>query len=172
MKWFRWKRVVPNKKGKSGETTHRRNIVVLLAMDAATRRFELVQLDLTRSSSARCVSDVVACAFWTEEVLRDQRYTGLVNPSGRLLKPADPLFNNDDDDNDDDQQVFVAIADKVSVNECLSAAREILSDEKVVAVVSASYYRVFVGVYTWTCAGTVVNTTTPIILSDLHTPAV
>lgn len=104
--------------------------VVLLLMDPASRRFELLQLEF--DSLKALVSDVLAQIpiSVTEAALREQNYVGICGvdakemTSGQLL--ADFCVGN---------EVLVAMPSSISAKECVRLARPILSDEKVISMV-------------------------------------
>jgi hypothetical protein len=108
--------------------------VVLLLMDPETRRFELLQLEF--DSLKALVSDVLAQipVSVTEEALRKQTYTSICGQDGKEMSP-DKLLSNFCKGND----VLVAIPTGIPAKECARLARPILSDEKVVAMVSWAF---------------------------------
>lgn len=105
--------------------------VVLLLMDPETRRFELLQLEF--DSLKALVSDVLAQipVSVTEEPLRQQTYTGICGRDGKEMSP-EKLLSSFCKGND----VLVAIPTSMPAKECARLARPILSDEKVVQMVS------------------------------------
>lgn len=106
--------------------------VVLLLMDPASRRFELLQLEFD-SQKAR-VSDVLAQIpiSVTEAALREQSYIGITGVDAIDMLPnrwlSDCCVGN---------EVLVAMPVDSTPKECVRLARPILSDEKVVCMVSA-----------------------------------
>jgi hypothetical protein len=106
--------------------------VVLLLMDPVTRRFELLQLEF--DSHKAVVNDVLAQAphSVTEAALRKQKYTGICDRHGKELintvRLAEFCKPN---------EVVVAIPQGVSGEDCARLARPILSDSKVIAMVSS-----------------------------------
>jgi len=105
--------------------------VVLLLMDPETRRFELLQLEF--DSHKALVSDVLAQipVSVTEEALRLQAYTGIAGKDGQEMAPSKLLATFCKGN-----EVLVAIPEGVPAKECARLARPILSDEKVVTMVS------------------------------------
>ena len=107
--------------------------IALLLVDAKTRRFELLQLEF--DSDKALVSDALSQIpiHVTEKVLSSQTYTGVCGASGIERKRSVPLFDfckgND---------VLVAIPSGTSAEECARLAKPILSDEKVIGMVSIS----------------------------------
>jgi hypothetical protein len=106
--------------------------IALLLVDAATRRFELLQLEF--DSDKALVSDSLGQIpiHVTEKVLSGQTYMGVSDASGTEQKRTVPLFDfckgND---------VLVAIPQGTSAQECARLAKPILSDPKVVGMVRA-----------------------------------
>ena len=105
--------------------------VVLLLMDPETRRFELLQLEF--DSLKALVSDVLAQipVSVTEEALRVQKYTGIAGKDGIEMAPSSLLASFCKGN-----EVLVAIPEGVPSKECARLARPILSDDKVVKMVS------------------------------------
>jgi hypothetical protein len=105
--------------------------VVLLLMDPETRRFELLQLEF--DSLKALVSDVLAQipVSVTEDALRVQKYTGIAGKDGIEMPPSKLLASFCKGN-----EVLVAIPEGVPSKECSRLARPILSDEKVVKMVS------------------------------------
>lgn len=107
--------------------------IALLLVDAKTRRFELLQLEF--DSDKALVSDALSQIpiHVTEKVLSSQTYTGVCGASGIERKRSVPLFDfckgND---------VLVAIPSGTSAEECARLAKPILSDEKVIGMLSTS----------------------------------
>ncbi|CAB9524273.1 expressed unknown protein [Seminavis robusta] len=107
--------------------------IALLLVDAKTRRFELLQLEF--DSDKALVSDALSQIpiHVTEKVLSSQTYTGVCGASGVERKRSVPLFDfckgND---------VLVAIPSGTSAEECARLAKPILSDEKVIGMLSTS----------------------------------
>jgi hypothetical protein len=105
--------------------------VVLLLMDPSSRRFELLQLEF--DSEKAKVSDIMAQIpiSVTEDVIRKQKYQGVVDARathmGKNARLADFCSK---------KEVLVALPQDVSVRDCIKLARPILSDDKVVAMVS------------------------------------
>ena len=106
--------------------------LVLLLMDSKSRRFELMQLEF--DSVLASVSDVLAQipVAVTEGCLKEQNYNGISSCDGKEKKPEDVLvkFCKGGD-------VMVAVADDMSAADSVKLASPILSDPKVVAMVSA-----------------------------------
>lgn len=107
--------------------------VVLLLMDAKSRRFELLQLEF--DSIKATVADVLAQipVAVTEECLQEQSYEGITCSDGQEKNDPDVLadFCKGGD-------VMVAIASGMSAAECVKLALPILSDSKVIAMVSVN----------------------------------
>lgn len=109
--------------------------IALLLVDAKTRRFELLQLEF--DSDKALVSDALSQIpiHVTEKVLSSQTYTGVCGASGIERKRSVPLFDfckgND---------VLVAIPSGTSAEECARLAKPILSDEKVIGMVSSAIF--------------------------------
>lgn len=107
--------------------------IALLLVDAKTRRFELLQLEF--DSDKALVSDALSQIpiHVTEKVLSSQTYTGVCGATGIERKRSVPLFDfckgND---------VLVAIPSGTSAEECARLAKPILSDEKVIGMLSTS----------------------------------
>lgn len=107
--------------------------IALLLVDAKTRRFELLQLEF--DSDKALVSDALSQIpiHVTEKVLSSQTYTGVCGANGLERKKSVPLFDfckgND---------VLVAIPSGTSAEECARLAKPILSDEKVIGMLSTS----------------------------------
>lgn len=107
--------------------------IALLLVDAKTRRFELLQLEF--DSDKALVSDALSQIpiHVTEKVLSSQTYTGVCGANGIERKRSVPLFDfckgND---------VLVAIPSGTSAEECARLAKPILSDEKVIGMLSTS----------------------------------
>lgn len=108
--------------------------IVLLLMDAKTRRFELLQLEF--DSLKALVSDVLAQipVSVTEEALRTQSYSGICTSDGnqRSLPTllADFCKGN---------EVLVAVPTEMPPVECIRLAKPILNDEKVFAMVRKNH---------------------------------
>ena len=107
--------------------------VVLLLMDAQTRRFELLQLEF--DSIKALVSDVLAQIpiSVTEASLKSQAYTGICGRDGKEMTAA-VLLKSFCKGND----VLVAVPSGMSAKECAKLAKPILSDDKVVNMLKAS----------------------------------
>lgn len=107
--------------------------VILLLMEPATRRFELLQLEF--DSNKAVVSDVLAQIpkAVKEEVLRSQKYVGVCDRSGleliKSLKLSEFVNRN---------EVLIAIPEGSKSKEVARLARPILLDEKVSAMLRAS----------------------------------
>lgn len=107
--------------------------IALLLVDAKTRRFELLQLEF--DSDKALVSDALSQIpiHVTEKVLSSQTYSGVCGATGTERKKNVPLFQfckgND---------VLVAIPSGTSADECARLAKPILSDEKVIGMLSTS----------------------------------
>lgn len=107
--------------------------IALLLVDAKTRRFELLQLEF--DSDKALVSDALSQIpiHVTEKVLSSQTYMGVCGANGSERKRTVPLFDfcrgND---------VLVAIPAGTSSDECARLAKPILSDEKVIGMLSTS----------------------------------
>lgn len=105
--------------------------VVLLLMDPETRRFELLQLEF--DSMKALVSDVLAQIplSVTEDALRGQHYTAICGRDGEAMT-GEKLLANFCTGND----VLVAVPSSTTAKECARLAKPILSDDKVVSMVS------------------------------------
>lgn len=120
--------------GATGDSENKKTYmlkVVLLLMDPESRRFELLQLEF--DSLKALVSDVLAQipVSVTEEALRKQTYTAICGQDEAEMSP-DKLLATFCKGND----VLVAIPAGMPVKECARLARPILSDDKVVSMVS------------------------------------
>lgn len=104
---------------------------VLLLLDPATRRFELLQLEFDYRTAR--VADLLAQipVSATEEALRNGTYTGLVGPDGVAYSPSQWLSECWGPPN----QVVVALPESLTVEECVCMARPILMVPNVVATV-------------------------------------
>jgi hypothetical protein len=100
--------------------------LVLLLMDPATRRFELLQLEFD-SDKAR-VSDILAQIPFsvTEDAIRQQEYEGVFDESAKKMDESVCLI-----DFCSGKKVLVALPKYVSVKECTRLARPILWDVQV-----------------------------------------
>jgi hypothetical protein len=107
--------------------------VVLLLMDPATRRFELLQLEF--DSMKAIVSDVLAQIplSVTEKSLRFQVYTGIVGQSGKELTSSQ-LLSGFCKGND----ILVAIPQGYSASDSARLAHPILGDSRVDRMLVAS----------------------------------
>ena len=105
--------------------------LVLLLMDPTTRRFELLQLEFD-SNRAR-VADIMAQipVSVTEEAIRKLSYKGVIDSQsthqGGSARLADFCST---------KEVLVALPSDLSIKDCTRLARPILSDEKVIRMVS------------------------------------
>ena len=107
--------------------------VVLLLLDAITRRFELLQFEFDTKKAL--VSDVLAQIHVsvTEVALRKQTYTGICGKEGKELMPEECLATLCSENG-----VLVAIPEGLPATECAQLARAILNDRKVVNMVCLS----------------------------------
>lgn len=128
--------------------------LVLLLMDPATRRFELLQLEFD-SDKAR-VSDIIAQipVSVTEAAIRQQKYDGVIDQTAVKMDELTKLV-----DFCSGKTVLVALPKGLSVKECARLARPILSDVQVVKMVRYS----FEGkrkrmILIWLCFGFVLDT--------------
>lgn len=109
--------------------------VVLLLMDPSSRRFELLQLEF--DSLKALVSDVLSQIpiSVTEAALREQNYVGICGVDANQMSSSQLLsefcFGN---------EVLVAMPSNITPKECVRLARPILSDEKVIIMVSLNYF--------------------------------
>ena len=105
--------------------------VILLLMDPSSRRFELLQLEFD-SDKAR-VSDILAQIplSVTEEAIRKQKYKGICDKNGNEQLESVPLVNFCRG-----MDVLIALPKSLSVEECSKLAYPILSDAKVLKMVS------------------------------------
>ena len=105
--------------------------VILLLMDPKTRRFELLQLEF--DSDKATVSDVLTQipVAVTEDVLKNQAYVGICGSAGGEMN-SDILLSEFCKGSD----VLVAVPVGVTASECVSLAKPILKDEKVIHMVS------------------------------------
>lgn len=105
--------------------------LVLLLMDPSSRRFELLQLEF--DSGKAKVSDIMAQipVSVTEDVIRKQKYSGVVNAQATHMGGSARLA-----DFCSKKEVLVALPQDLSVRDCVRLARPILSDDKVVSMVS------------------------------------
>ena len=107
--------------------------VILLVMDPATRRFELVQLEF--DSNDALVKDVLAQIphSVTSKDLRKRSYTSIADCRGTELILSLRLSTFCPA-----SEVLVAIPAGISAKRCVHLARPILSDDKVISMVSES----------------------------------
>jgi len=109
--------------------------IILLLMDPASRRFELLQLEF--DSTKALVSDILLQIELsaTEKTLREMAYVGVCDRSGMEMISSMKLahFCNAERGN----EVVLAIPKGMSGVETAALATPILEDEKVVEMVSA-----------------------------------
>jgi hypothetical protein len=104
--------------------------IVLVLMDPASRRFELLQLEF--DSTKALVSDVMAQIpiSLTEHVLRQKTYVALAAHTGKPV-PADALLSDCCADN----EVLVGVPQGTPAKECVRLARPIVTDKGITAMV-------------------------------------
>ena len=106
--------------------------IILVLMDAQTRRFELLQLEF--ESIETPVAEVLAQIpiMATEASLKTQSYTGLVGPYGKEMTGEVLLKSITGSD------VLVAVPSGMLATECTKLAKPILSDDAVVRMLQAN----------------------------------
>jgi len=107
--------------------------VILLLMDPATRRFELLQLEF--DSQQAVVRDVLAQVphSVTEEALRKQNYSGVCDRKGQELYYSTCLG-----DVCTGSDILIALPENLDAKECARLARPILSDKNVIEMLKSS----------------------------------
>lgn len=107
--------------------------IILLLMDPASRRFELLQLEF--DSTRALVSDVLAQIplSATVESMRTQKYRAVCDRKGAEMDNASKLVGFT---HGKEGEVILAIPQEMSSRECAKLARPILSDPNVVAMLN------------------------------------
>jgi len=107
--------------------------VILLLMDPATRRFELLQLEF--DSQQAVVRDILAQvpSSVTEEALRKQNYSGVCDCKGQELYYSTCLG-----DVCTGSDILIALPENLDAKECARLARPILSDKNVIEMLRTS----------------------------------
>lgn len=103
--------------------------IILLVLQSESRRFELLQLEF---DSRALVNEILAQIpdAATEDVLRNQAYSGICSVNGNELHPEAKLGQCVERQN----EVKVAVPADISAAECVEIAGPILSDAKVKAM--------------------------------------
>lgn len=109
--------------------------VILLLMDANSRRFELIQLafDAENASVKDVIGQIALSA--TENALRSQTYTDVCLPDGFLMK-NDSYLKDYNDQIEAQKHMLLAIPTGMLTSECTKLAVPILNDPKVKAMLS------------------------------------
>lgn len=104
--------------------------IILLLMDAQSRRFELIQLAFDPQNAS--VKDVIGQIRLsaTEEALRRQTYADVCSPDGELL-PGNSLLRTHLDTVGTKQNILLALPTGMKTEDCTKLAFPILNDPKV-----------------------------------------
>ena len=105
--------------------------IVLLLMDAETRRFELLQLEF--DSNRALVRDIIAQIpdSVTEESLRHKTYTSICDSKGNVMANDNRLSEYCSG-----IDIVIAMTDSIDSDECIRSAKPILMEPKVAEIVS------------------------------------
>lgn len=118
---------IGNKSGKGRKIEADRIKIVLLLMDLASRRFELLQLEfdsLRKCTVSHVLSQIALCA--TTASLRLQKYSCIAGNDG-VEMPSSSILESFCRGN----ELLVAIPEGLTAEECILHARPILLDKKV-----------------------------------------